>query len=73
VSIAFSSPEYAVKWVYRPATNDYARQLGGTPDTDAATGQLFAKRKLVSGVWFIALATVPKELVPSGQVEAITK
>jgi hypothetical protein len=40
---------------------------------NAATGQTLAQRDLVPDVWFIALATVPKELVPRGQVEATTK
>jgi hypothetical protein len=40
---------------------------------NAATGQALAQRDLVPDVWFIALATVPEELVPRGQVEAIMK
>jgi len=53
VSIAFSFPEYAVKWVYRPATNDYTRQLGGASDKDAATGQVLVAKS-------IAIAVVPR-------------
>lgn len=53
VSIDFSLPAYAVSWVYRPASNDYARQLGGTEDTDAATGQPLTAK-------WIAIAIVPR-------------
>jgi hypothetical protein len=40
---------------------------------DAATGQILAQRDLLPDVWSIALATIPEELVPRGQVQAITK
>jgi hypothetical protein len=40
---------------------------------DAATGEILARRDLVSDVWFIELATIPKELVPHGDVEVIAK
>jgi hypothetical protein len=40
---------------------------------DAMTGEVLSKRELTSDVWFIDLATLPSELVPSGQVEATTK
>ncbi|HYM69749.1 MAG TPA: DUF3048 domain-containing protein [bacterium] len=53
VSIAFSLPEYAVSWIYQPTSNDYARQLGGTEDTDAATGQALTAKS-------IAIAVVPR-------------
>ncbi|HLJ58771.1 MAG TPA: DUF3048 domain-containing protein [bacterium] len=53
VSIAFSFPEYAVSWIYRPASNDYVRQLGGTEDTDAGTGQALTAKS-------IAIAVVPR-------------
>ncbi len=52
-SIAFSLPEYAVTWTYEPATNDYARSLGGVPDTDAATGLVLRAKS-------IAIAVVPR-------------
>jgi hypothetical protein len=40
---------------------------------DAMAGEVLSKRDLTSDVWFIDLATLPSELVPSGQVEATTK
>ena len=40
---------------------------------NAATGQTLAQRDLAPDVWFIALATIPEEFMPRGQVEAITK
>lgn len=40
---------------------------------NAATGGTLSKRDLASDVWFIELATIPGELVPHGQVEAMTK
>jgi hypothetical protein len=40
---------------------------------DVMTGEVLSKRELTSDVWFIDLATLPCELVPSGQVEATTK
>jgi hypothetical protein len=36
------------------------------------TGEVLARRNLASDVWFIDLATIPSELVPSGPVEAMT-
>jgi hypothetical protein len=53
VSINFSFPEYAVSWIYRPTTNDYARQLGGKPDVDAATEQVLTAKS-------VAIAIVPR-------------
>jgi len=53
VSIGFSLPEYAVSWIYRPASNDYERQIGGAEDTDAATGQALTAKS-------IAIAVVPR-------------
>jgi hypothetical protein len=50
VSIAFSLPEYAVRWTYEPAANDYARTLGGVPDTDAATGQVLTAKSIAIAV-----------------------
>jgi len=48
VSIDFSFPNYAVKWVYDKATNKYKRFNGGKPHNDAATGkQLEAKDILI--------------------------
>jgi hypothetical protein len=38
----------------------------------AITGEVLASRNLTSDVWFIDLATIPSELVPSGPVEATT-
>ncbi|HEV2281019.1 MAG TPA: DUF3048 domain-containing protein [bacterium] len=38
VTIDFSDPLYRVRWLYRPGTNDYARELAGAPDLDAGTG-----------------------------------
>jgi hypothetical protein len=40
---------------------------------NAATGQTLAQRDFTPDVWFIALATIPEEFMPRGQVEAITK
>jgi hypothetical protein len=37
-----------------------------------ATGEVLAKQSLPSDVWFIDLATIPSELVPTGLVEATT-
>jgi len=39
---------------------------------NAITGEVLAKRNLHSDVWFIDLATIPSELVPSGPMEATT-
>jgi hypothetical protein len=39
---------------------------------NAITGEVLARRNLDSDVWFIDLATVPSDLVPSGPVEATT-
>jgi hypothetical protein len=39
---------------------------------NAVTGEVLARRNLLSDVWFIDLAAVPSELVPSGTVEATT-
>jgi hypothetical protein len=36
------------------------------------TGEVLAKQSLPSDVWFIDLATIPSELVPTGLVEATT-
>lgn len=47
VEIDFSSPEYAVSWTYRPATNDYARTLAGGPDVDAGTGHVLTAQTIV--------------------------
>lgn len=38
VTVDFSDPLYRVRWLYRPGTNDYARELAGAPDLDAGTG-----------------------------------
>jgi hypothetical protein len=45
----------------------------GIVQLDASTGGVFATRELDSDVWFIDLATVPRELVPRGQVETMAK
>jgi hypothetical protein len=37
---------------------------------NAITGEVLAKRNLKPDVWFIDLATVPRDLVPAGPVEA---
>jgi Protein of unknown function (DUF3048) N-terminal domain/Protein of unknown function (DUF3048) C-terminal domain len=51
VTIDFSLPAYRVSWVYRPATNEYARVIAGRPDIDAGTGsQLTAKVVAIAGV-----------------------
>lgn len=48
ISIDFSYPNYAVKWVYDKTTNKYKRFNGGKPHNDAATGkQLAAKNILI--------------------------
>jgi hypothetical protein len=39
---------------------------------NAITGEVLAKRNLKPDVWFIDLATVPRDLVPTGPVEATT-
>jgi len=53
VAIDFSLRDYRVSWVYRSATNEYARVLAGRSDVDAATGsQLTAK--------VVAIAVVPR-------------
>ncbi len=44
----------------------------GVVRLSAMTGEVLAKRDLASDAWFIDLATVPSELVPSGPVEATT-
>jgi Protein of unknown function (DUF3048) N-terminal domain/Protein of unknown function (DUF3048) C-terminal domain len=38
VTVDFSTAPYRVRWLYRPATDDYVRELGGRPDVDAGTG-----------------------------------
>jgi hypothetical protein len=38
----------------------------------AITGEVLARRTLTKDVWFIDLATVPREIVPSGPMEATT-
>ena len=40
---------------------------------NATTGQILAQRDLLPQIWFIALATMPEELVPRGQLQAKTK
>ncbi|HLW46246.1 MAG TPA: DUF3048 domain-containing protein [bacterium] len=35
VTIDFSTPLYRVRWLYRPASDDYVRELAGWPDVDA--------------------------------------
>jgi len=37
---------------------------------NATTGQVLVKQNLPSDVWFIHLASIPKDLLPHGQVEA---
>jgi hypothetical protein len=37
---------------------------------NATTGEVLAKRNLKTDVWFIDLATVPGDLVPTGPVKA---
>jgi WD40 repeat protein len=44
----------------------------GVVRLNAMTGEVLAKRDLTSDVWFIDLATIPSELVPSGPVEVTT-
>ena len=39
---------------------------------NAITGEVLARRNLTTDKWFIDLATVPSDLVPSGQVEVMT-
>lgn len=39
---------------------------------NAISGEVLAKRNLQADVWFIDLATVPKNLVPTGSAEATT-
>lgn len=50
VTIDFSTSAYKVSWVYRRATNDYARILAGRPDTDAATGGTISARSIAIAV-----------------------
>ena len=38
---------------------------------DAETGKLLAKKELTPDVWFIDLASLPRKLVPHGELEAI--
>jgi Protein of unknown function (DUF3048) N-terminal domain/Protein of unknown function (DUF3048) C-terminal domain len=40
VTINFSAPLYQVQWRYRPATDDYTRELARRPDIDAGTGRV---------------------------------
>jgi hypothetical protein len=40
VTIDFSDRLYRVRWLYRRETDDYARELAGAPDVDAATGDV---------------------------------
>jgi hypothetical protein len=48
LNVQFSSPEYNVTWQYEPLRNDYLRFMGGSPHTDAVTGnQLSAKNVIV--------------------------
>jgi hypothetical protein len=37
VTVDFSDRLYRVRWLYRPDTNDYVRELAGAPDIDAGT------------------------------------
>lgn len=47
LSIAFSSPDYAVTWQYDRGANDYVRSMGGTPHVDAATGKQITAKNVV--------------------------
>jgi hypothetical protein len=40
VTIDFSAPLYRVRWLYRPSTDDYTRELAGRPDIDGGTGRV---------------------------------
>jgi hypothetical protein len=61
------------KELYGVDARDPSWKSVGLVRLNAMTGNVLAKRSLTSDVWFIHLATVPSELVPSGQVETTTK
>jgi hypothetical protein len=61
------------KELYGVDVRDPSWKSVGVVRLNAITGKVLAKRNLTSDVWFIDLATVPSELVPSGQVETTTK
>lgn len=47
LNIQFSYGAYNVQWQYDPATNQYARSLGGAPATDGATGRQLAAKNVI--------------------------
>jgi hypothetical protein len=60
------------KELYGIDVRDTSWRSVGLVRLNAMTGEVLARRNLTSDVWFIDLATVPSELVPSGSVEATT-
>lgn len=60
------------KELYGIDVRDTSWSSVGLVRLNAITGEVLAKRNLTSDVWFIDLATVPSELLPSGPVEATT-
>ncbi len=60
------------KELYGIDVRDTSWSSVGLVRLNAITGEVLARRNLTSDVWFIDLATVPSELVPSGPVEATT-
>lgn len=60
------------KELYGIDVRDTSWSSVGLVRLNGITGEVLARRNLASDVWFIDLATIPSELVPSGPVEAMT-
>lgn len=45
--------------------------LVGLVRLDAETGNVLASKELASGIWFIDVASLPRKLVPHGELEAV--
>jgi hypothetical protein len=58
------------KELYGIDVRDTSSTSVGLVRLNATTGEVLARRNLTPDVWFIDLATIPSELVPSGSVEA---
>lgn len=47
IIIDFSSESYKVKWIYDPETNQYNREMAGSPHQDAITGQGLKTKNII--------------------------
>ena len=68
----FKFPGADGKELYGIDVRDTTWSSVGLVRLNAITGEVLARRNLNADVWFIDLTTVPRDLVPTGPVEATT-